>query len=532
MATTYTENYHLGKQENHADKFDMKVITDNMDKIDEALGDKADNSNLNANYIGLGNVENKSSAAIRSEITASNVTSALGFTPLNANSLLAQDYSVDDPLWANGMIDTTTHEIVESTKQCITKLMAVPDGEIYVGCNEGYQVQVVWYQGDTYDTLAAYRYTPMRSWIRNAANHCRVMVRKNPATDITPEEAYANVIITPHSIVEHSTTWASGSINSNTGAEATQNKRIRSSYIPIGNGIKITVPSGGKILPIMFKDQTPTVEYSVAFQTQSFTIYPQKDTQYVRLVFGYTAETEITDTGVHAQVRLDYVEGNAKWYALGDSITQGYHSVGSSIGVTPLSWVNVAANKTGLNLRNLGVGGSGFAVAGTQLDKLSAKDHVDSIDFSGADLVTIAYGVNDWKYNAVRGDINSAVGDGTICGNMRYIIEKILGDNPLAKIIILTPLNCWGTTKDYGDQSTNYGLGYSFSNSGTLEQVYQALVAVAEYYGLEIIDLTHNSVINRISLPSLLDDGVHPTIPCHTQLGTEIARRIWYEEVK
>ena len=34
--------------------------------------------------VGLGNVDNKSSATIRSEITFSNVTSALGFTPLNA----------------------------------------------------------------------------------------------------------------------------------------------------------------------------------------------------------------------------------------------------------------------------------------------------------------------------------------------------------------------------------------------------------------------------------------------------------------
>lgn len=37
MATTYTENYNLGKQEDYADKFDMSVITDNADKIDEAL---------------------------------------------------------------------------------------------------------------------------------------------------------------------------------------------------------------------------------------------------------------------------------------------------------------------------------------------------------------------------------------------------------------------------------------------------------------------------------------------------------------
>ena len=42
MSTTYTENYHFGKQENKADKFDMSVITDNMDAIDHYLKQNAD----------------------------------------------------------------------------------------------------------------------------------------------------------------------------------------------------------------------------------------------------------------------------------------------------------------------------------------------------------------------------------------------------------------------------------------------------------------------------------------------------------
>ena len=37
MSTTYTPNYNLGKQTDHADKFDMVVITENADKIDTAL---------------------------------------------------------------------------------------------------------------------------------------------------------------------------------------------------------------------------------------------------------------------------------------------------------------------------------------------------------------------------------------------------------------------------------------------------------------------------------------------------------------
>lgn len=43
MSTSYTTNYHLGKQLNHSDYFDMKVITDNMDTIDSALKTNADN---------------------------------------------------------------------------------------------------------------------------------------------------------------------------------------------------------------------------------------------------------------------------------------------------------------------------------------------------------------------------------------------------------------------------------------------------------------------------------------------------------
>lgn len=42
--------------------------------------------NLNASAVGLGSVENKSSATIRGELTYANVTSALGFVPIQASS--------------------------------------------------------------------------------------------------------------------------------------------------------------------------------------------------------------------------------------------------------------------------------------------------------------------------------------------------------------------------------------------------------------------------------------------------------------
>lgn len=54
MATTYTENFHLGKQENHADKFSMDVITSNMDIIDAQMKENADNID---SKIGTGDVD-------------------------------------------------------------------------------------------------------------------------------------------------------------------------------------------------------------------------------------------------------------------------------------------------------------------------------------------------------------------------------------------------------------------------------------------------------------------------------------------
>ena len=219
------------------------------------------------------------------------------------------------------------------------------------------------------------------------------------------------------------------------------------------------------------------------------------------------------------------------WYALGDSITQGFYSYFDENGVAQLgldgkrSWAQLVADKNGWNLTNYGVGGSGYVHPGTVLDKLDARAHVDTIDFRGADLVTLAYGVNDWKYDMPLGSMDDNVAQGgTFYSNMRYCIEKIQSDEPLAKIIVISPINC----NRYGSQEGNWGIGHTFPKNGTLEDIVNAEKEVCTYYGIEYVDLLHESVVNRVNAPYLLPDGVHPSLEAHAQLAAELAMKINY----
>lgn len=58
-------------------------------------GSEEKNVNITKSSLGLGNVENKSSATIRSELTSSNVTTALGYTPINKSAMQLTNQNLD-----------------------------------------------------------------------------------------------------------------------------------------------------------------------------------------------------------------------------------------------------------------------------------------------------------------------------------------------------------------------------------------------------------------------------------------------------
>lgn len=236
-------------------------------------------------------------------------------------------------------------------------------------------------------------------------------------------------------------------------------------------------------------------------------------------------------------------ENSVNWCAMGDSITYGYYSFmsGSSAQNTQhrsYGWAQIVAEMKNWNATNLGVGGTGYVRGSfTATGQKSAPRIAHDTDFSGYDLVTLAYGVNDWKGNRSLGSMadspltdaeieaaESGAEIGNIYRNMKYVIEKIMSSNPNCKIVVITPINC-GT---YGDISTNWGIGYDLEYSGSLEDVFNAEKEICEYYGISYIDMTHSSVVNRLNMMTACLDGVHPTITTHRAMAHEIAARIGY----
>ena len=71
------------------------TIRQNGGNQTEYDGSTALTVNITKAGIGLGNVENKSSATIRSELTASNVTTALGYTPINSSATNLTNQNLD-----------------------------------------------------------------------------------------------------------------------------------------------------------------------------------------------------------------------------------------------------------------------------------------------------------------------------------------------------------------------------------------------------------------------------------------------------
>ena len=133
-----------------------------------------------------------------------------------------------------------------------------------------------------------------------------------------------------------------------------------------------------------------------------------------------------------------------------------------------------------------------------------------SLDFSKVDIITIAYGTNDWNSNDNIENNNNLYSKDTFAGALRYSIEKLLTAYPNLKIFI-----CSQTYRWFPDDNGNF-----IEDSDTKENGYKVKLTdyvakteeIAKAYHLPFIDNYYSLGFNKFNRSKYFKttDGTHP----------------------
>lgn len=214
-----------------------------------------------------------------------------------------------------------------------------------------------------------------------------------------------------------------------------------------------------------------------------------------------------------------------EYIALGDSITWG-HISGSGTESSPFvradyPYPTTVANALGLNVTYGAQTGCGWLqVSGNK----TAISIVDSINFSNYNLVTLAFGRNDYNGNQPLGEKTDMYPtQKTILGAMNYCLKKIYTDSPMIDVVVITPLN--EATK--GDSNSNYAYGTANSQGYTLKQLCTAIRELCEEKNINCIDNSKGSIVTAYNCNSgIFIDKLHPTNTFYHVLGQYYAGKI------
>jgi lysophospholipase L1-like esterase len=121
--------------------------------------------------------------------------------------------------------------------------------------------------------------------------------------------------------------------------------------------------------------------------------------------------------------------------------------------------------------------------------------NIEKLGLAKADVYSVFLGTNDWWQGRPLGtisDYENNTGNNTVHGSYRIITNKLRSLNPLAKIVLITPMrrsdfvyinnkknNAWGSYKDKNGQS--------------LQQFAEAINTIGRYEQFDVVDLYNKS---------------------------------------
>lgn len=124
-----------------------------------------------------------------------------------------------------------------------------------------------------------------------------------------------------------------------------------------------------------------------------------------------------------------------------------------------------------------------------------------TIDFSGVDMIVIHYGTNDFAGNVTIDNASDDDDTATLCGALRYSLRKLMNAFPKIRIFVSVPIyRKWGST---GAET------YTNSSGKKLRDFCEALAGVASEFNLPVIDGYKALGINTINDAAFSTDGTH-----------------------
>ena len=176
------------------------------------------------------------------------------------------------------------------------------------------------------------------------------------------------------------------------------------------------------------------------------------------------------------------------------------------------AYLTVALQNNGVTVTNLSHGGMGF-VRTSSSGGYTARGIVDDTDFTKFESIYICLGGNDWNHNQPLGLPTDNVGDLTVCGQLKYVIEKIYASSPTIKIFV--------KNIDRDNVTNTADVPY------TRSELQDAMEEVCNLYGVEMITL--GAIANRYNKVMIYPDGIHPTAAIMALMAKDTTGRITFK---
>ncbi|PZX07894.1 lysophospholipase L1-like esterase [Psychrobacillus insolitus] len=146
------------------------------------------------------------------------------------------------------------------------------------------------------------------------------------------------------------------------------------------------------------------------------------------------------------------------------------------------------------------------------------------IDFNKTEIITIAYGQNDYTAIKLLDNTENPYDIHTYKGALRYSLEKILTTYPHIKIMVLSPIYCFWLVDGVFDQDSDTR---KFGDN-VLPDLVQAAKEVCLEYKTPYLDNYYDLGFNKFNRTSYFSgsDGIHPNSAGRKRIGEKVASQL------